>query len=292
MRTVKDNKQRPALKRGEKEAISLKRRRLMKTFARGVSVTGACLVIIASLYLWRSGQIEIWINNAETKVEDSLVNAGLTVEKLIIEGELQTSEETLEASSAIVIGEALLALDIKNVKAKVEELSWIKTATITRKLPDGVVISVVEHVPAALWQIENKLWILSDEGVQITDENLQYFSDLPMISGVGADKELESLLTAVSGSTELFGRVETASWIGGRRWDLILKNGIKIMLPEDHMSNAWQKLVSFEIKEKLLARNILVVDFRLQDKTVVRLTPEEAAKRRLMAKTSGKGEEI
>ena len=58
------------------------------------------------------------------------------------------------------------------------------------------------------------------------------------------------------------------------------------------MNEAWQNLIEFERDEKLLARNILAVDFRIKDKTVVRLTPEEAARRRLIAKTSGKGEEI
>ncbi|MDG1859221.1 MAG: hypothetical protein P8I94_08960, partial [Emcibacteraceae bacterium] len=65
-----------------------------------------------------------------------------------------------------------------------------------------------------------------------------------------------------------------------------------IMLPEQDISIAWESLVEFERTEKLLARNVLAVDFRIKDKTVVRLTPEEAARRRLMAKTSGKGEEI
>ena len=73
---------------------------------------------------------------------------------------------------------------------------------------------------------------------------------------------------------------------------MFLKNGIKIMLPEHGLAEAWQNLSEFEKQEQLLARNILAVDFRIKDKTVVRLTPEEAERRRLLAKTSGKGEKI
>ena len=64
------------------------------------------------------------------------------------------------------------------------------------------------------------------------------------------------------------------------------------MLPEEELTTAWQSLAEFEQQEQLLARNILAVDFRVKDKTVVRLTPQEAARRRLLAKTSGKGENI
>lgn len=279
-------------RRGEQEAKNLKRRRLLNSIIRGLSVTAVCLFVILSLYLWRSGQINVWINSAENKVGDSLVDAGLTVDQIMIEGELQTPEAVIYEASGVTIGEPLLATNIKAIKDQVEQLTWVKLATITRRLPDGVLISVQEHVPAALWQLDNKLWVLSDEGVRITDLGLEFFADLPMISGVGADKELENLLHAVSENTDLFGRVETASWIGGRRWDLILKNGIKIMLPEENINEAWGNLIEFERNEKLLARNILAVDFRIKDKSVVRLTPEEAARRRLMAKTSGKGEEI
>lgn len=294
MRAVRDDVKYNKLsgRRGEQEAKNLKRRRLLNSIIRGLSMTAVCFFVILSLYLWRSGQITTWINNAENKVEDSLVDAGITVDQIIIEGEFQTPKEVIYEASGVTIGEPLLATNIKAIKDQVEQLTWIKAATITRRLPDGVLISVQEHRPAALWQLDNKLWVLSDEGVRITDLGLEAFADLPMISGVGADQELKALLNAIAQNTDLFNRVETASWIGGRRWDLILKNGIKIMLPEENMNEAWRNLIEFERNEKLLARNILAVDFRIKNKTVVRLTPEEAARRRLMAKTSGKGEEI
>lgn len=294
MRAVRDDVKynKPSGRRGEQEAKNLKRRRLLNSVLRGLSVTAACLVVILSLYLWRSGQITTWINSAENKVEDSLVDAGITVDQIIIEGAFNTPKEVIYEASGVSIGEPLLATNINAIKDQVEQLTWIKVATISRRLPDGVLINVEEHRPAALWQLDNKLWVLSDEGVRITDLGLEAFADLPMISGIGADQELEGLLNAVSQNIDLFNRVETASWIGGRRWDLILKNGIKIMLPEEDMNEAWQNLIEFERDEKLLARNILAVDFRIKDKTVVRLTPEEAARRRLIAKTSGKGEEI
>ncbi|MBT5185990.1 MAG: FtsQ-type POTRA domain-containing protein [Kordiimonadaceae bacterium] len=292
MRAIKQNPQKTISKRGEKEAKSLRRRRLVKSTIRVISVLGISIATVGSIYLWQSGSVETWFNNAETKVEDSLIDAGLTVEEIYIEGELQTTGEEIDATLNISLGDPLLAIDINAIKERIEILEWIKTATITRKLPDTLVVNVIEHQPAALWQIDNKLWLLSDEGFKITDKQLEYFSDLPMISGAGADRELENLLIIVKNGNDLFNRVETASWVGGRRWDLILNNGIKIMLPEYEMKNAWVNLLKFEKSEQLLARNILAVDFRVKGKTVVRLTPDEADRRRLMAKTSGKGEDI
>ena len=64
------------------------------------------------------------------------------------------------------------------------------------------------------------------------------------------------------------------------------------MLPETGIEDAWARLLTLEETEQLLARNILVVDLRIKEKTIVRLTPQEALRRRLLAKTSGTGEEI
>lgn len=292
MRAINSGYHSHKMKRGEKEAISLRRRRIIKTAVNVLSVTGMCLTVIGSVYLWRSGAFENWMDSAETKVEDGLVGAGLTVSAITIEGVISVTREEIGDAAGVNLGEPLFGIDIATVKEKVENLNWVKSVVVTRKLPDQVMINVLEHQPAALWQVDNKLWIMSDEGIQISDEQLEYFANLPMISGEGADKQLGNLINAVDSNMGLFDRVETASWVGGRRWDLILKNGIKIMFPEHQLEEAWLNLVTFEQNEKLLARNILAVDFRVRDKTVVRLTPEEAARRRLLAKTSGNGEKI
>ncbi|MEZ5758436.1 MAG: FtsQ-type POTRA domain-containing protein [Emcibacteraceae bacterium] len=295
MRALKDNilgSKKMAAKRGEKEAISLRRRRIIKSVTRAVTATGICFSIILSIYLWRSGTISVWLGTAEGKVQKTLVSAGLVVDVVKVAGVKYVSEKQVLDAANITIGDALLAQDIDAIISRIEQLKWIKKATVRREFSGEILIRVYEHQPAALWQVDNKLWVVSDEGVQIDDENLENFAQLPMISGVGAEKELGQLIAAVSSNTDLFDRVETASWVGGRRWDLFLKNGIKIMLPEDGLAEAWQNLSDFEKQEQLLARNILAVDFRIKDKTVVRLTPEEAERRRLLAKTSGKGEKI
>ena len=280
------------MKRGEKEAISLRRRRQIKNIVTFATVATVCVSVITTIYLWRNGSISKWIDNSETKVETLLVDAGLVVENVQVVGQSILSEEEILDASRIKSGDALLSVEIEEVIDRVEQLNWVKQATIRRDYSGNVLIRVQEHNAAAVWQVENKLWLVSDEGIRITDEKLEFFADLPMISGAGAENQLEKLIGAVSSNQALFDRVETASWVGGRRWDLFLKNGIKIMMPETGMDVAWESLSEFEQNEQLLARNILAVDFRVKDKTVVRLTPDEAARRRLLAKTSGKGKEI
>ncbi|MBT6330083.1 MAG: hypothetical protein HOJ34_09905, partial [Kordiimonadaceae bacterium] len=75
MRAVKNSRdQKGKMKRGEKEAISLRRRRLMKNIMNGLTITGICIAFVTTIYLWRSGMAEGWLNKAETTVEAGLVD--------------------------------------------------------------------------------------------------------------------------------------------------------------------------------------------------------------------------
>ena len=280
------------IKRGATEAISLLRRRRIKFIMRIILVACICVSITGTMYFWRSGIVAQFINNFESKVEKLLIDGGLIVENICIIGTNIITEDIIIEVSQVNIGGALLTVDIGGIVERVEQLKWVNKASVRREFSGRINIDILEHEPAALWQVDNKLWIVSDEGIQIDDKNLEYFTHLPMISGKGAEAELESLLTAVSINMIMFNRVETASWVGERRWDIYLKNGIKIMLPEEGIELVWESLSNFEQEEQLLARNILAVDFRIKDKTVIRLTREESSRRQLLAKTNGDGKDI
>ena len=291
VRTIKISDKK-IVKRGQIETISLLRRRRMKLIIRVISIICICMALLGAMFFWRSGVATKFINDFGSKVERVLVDSGLIVENISIVGTKIIPKDIIIEVAQINIGEGLLRVDISSIVKRIKQLKWVNKATIRRDFSGKIIIDILEHEPAALWQVDNKLWIVSDEGIKIDDQNLAYFSNLPMISGKGAEAELKKLLAAVSINMAMFNRVETASWVGERRWDIYLKNGIKIMLPEEGISLVWQNLVEFEQEERLLARNILAVDFRIKDKTIIRLTRKEASRRRLLAKTNGKGENI
>jgi cell division protein FtsQ len=78
----------------------------------------------------------------------------------------------------------------------------------------------------------------------------------------------------VTSEPDLAGRVVAAVRIGGRRWNLRLDNGIDVELPEDGTATAWAKLAQLERTSRLLARDVQVIDLRLPDRLVLRVTPE------------------
>ena len=65
-------------------------------------------------------------------------------------------------------------------------------------------------------------------------------------------------------------QVDAAVLVAERRWNLHLKNGLEVLLPENEPERALQNLANLDRDKKLLSRDIIVVDLRLTDRVSVR----------------------
>lgn len=68
-------------------------------------------------------------------------------------------------------------------------------------------------------------------------------------------------------------RVEAASWIGDRRWDLKLSNGTVIKLPETDPALAVSRLAKAQKDDRLLDKRLKSIDIRNPDRIMVRTLP-------------------
>lgn len=68
-------------------------------------------------------------------------------------------------------------------------------------------------------------------------------------------------------------RVDAATWVGGRRWDIRLKSGAMIKLPEKDAAYALNRLVKQHETEGILDKRLKVIDIRGRDRIVVQTFP-------------------
>ena len=73
---------------------------------------------------------------------------------------------------------------------------------------------------------------------------------------------------------DLAERVEAAVRIAGRRWNVRLKGGIDIRLPEEGSEQAWHRLADYHREHALLDHRLNVVDLRFPDRLIVRKAKE------------------
>ena len=67
--------------------------------------------------------------------------------------------------------------------------------------------------------------------------------------------------------------------VGERRWNLRLKNGIDVRLPEADVAASLERLVALDREKNLITRDIVVIDLRLPDRVTVRLSDAAAQAR-------------
>jgi len=206
-------------------------------------------------------------------------DAGFVLENLKIEGIDRSKRSDVLAALDVDTGVPLLAIDLKQIQKKLEALNWVKRAEVTRVLPGELNIRLHERQPYALWQDHGKVRLIDPDGVVITDKNLGEFAHLMLVVGNGAQTHVKALEMMLDKAPELAARVRSAVRVGERRWDLIFSNGIRVKLPEEDQKPygaeaAWQRFIDFEYKHRLLEREISVIDMRLKDRMVLRVSPE------------------
>lgn len=210
---------------------------------------------------------------AQDKTLDFTADLGFTVKDLLVEGRHYTDADVVMAIVNIRKGDPLLSFDTKSAQDMLSKLSWVKTAYVERRLPDTIYIELTERKPFALWQNNKQVKLIDDEGVFLTDHKLDRFKDFIMVVGKDAPKHSGDFLTLLNVETIVRDKVETAQYVGDRRWDLILKNGITVKLPENDVSLALSQLAGAQEDEALLDKDIKMIDMREVDRIVIRTKP-------------------
>jgi cell division protein FtsQ len=168
---------------------------------------------------------------------------------------------------------AMPLVDVSAIRERLLQYGWVKDARVSRRLPDTLVIDIVERQPAALWQDARQLSLIDAEGVVLDRVPISAMPDLPLLIGPGANAQSRNLNGLLAEVPTLRPQLESASWVGKRRWDLNFQTGETVALPEGEAAAkaALTKFAKLDKSAGLLGRGIVRVDLRIPGKMVVRL---------------------
>ncbi len=86
-----------------------------------------------------------------------------------------------------------MLVDVAAIRERLLRFGWVKDARVSRRLPDTLVIDIVERTPAALWQSKGQLALVDAEGVVLDRVPVNEMPDLPLLIGAGANREAVAL---------------------------------------------------------------------------------------------------
>jgi cell division protein FtsQ len=164
-------------------------------------------------------------------------------------------------------------VDVSAIRERLLQFGWVKDARVSRRLPDTLVIDIVERTPTALWQDKEKLALIDDNGVVLDRVRVDRMPDLPLVIGPGANTRSKDLKIILADAPAMQPQLASATWVGGRRWDLSFQSGETLALPEgtEAAHDALAKFAKLDRSTGLLGRGILRFDLRKPGQMTVRL---------------------
>jgi cell division protein FtsQ len=228
--------------------------------------------LMVPAWMAHSGALQRLADDIRQKTIALSGQAGFRVEDILVEGRNRTPREQLLEALQVRRGDPILGIDLAATRQRLEEISWVKSATIERRLPGEVHLLIIERNPIVLWQSQGKYYLVDRDG-QVVGDEIEEYAELPLMVGEGAPDHAAELTDLLDSEPALKKRVKAAQWIGDRRWNITLDRttgGIDIRLPEDNPIAAWHELASLDKDQSLLERKVTLVDMRLPDRLVLR----------------------
>lgn len=245
--------------------------RRLRRFVRPLGWSGGALVLVvllgAALHAAAPASVLAMLRE---RIGSATAVTGLRIETIVIEGRQNTPEPLLRAALGITKGDPILGFSLDVVRRNVERLSWVEHATIERRLPSTIVVHLQERRPFAIWQNLGKFVLIDRNGQIVTNEDVAGFRQLPLIVGAGAPAAAATLIDALMDRPTIIEHMVAAVRVGERRWNLAMKGGMTVMLPEGHEVPALDRLLSLQQDHDLLDRPLEIVDLRLPDRLVIR----------------------
>jgi cell division protein FtsQ len=207
-----------------------------------------------------------------TAVAEQVGNAGLRVEKIEVRGAKRMDPMTVYAVALGQKSRAMPLVDLNEVRDKLLQYGWVQDAHVSRRLPDTLLVRIVERTPAAVWQDQGQLSLIDRDGVFLEPVSSDAMPDLPLVIGPGADRQEPAYQTLMVAAPALKPRVRAATWVGNRRWDLLFDTGETLSLPEGDAdaAAALRKFAEMDGTRSLLGKGWVKFDMRDPTRMVAR----------------------
>jgi cell division protein FtsQ len=190
-----------------------------------------------------------------------------------VEGASPELSDAVRAKLGLRLPLSSFDLDLDVAREKIESLDAVDSALVRVRSGGVLQVQITERVPTLVWRVDGELMLLDDSGHRVAGLGARIDrADLPLIAGDGADRAAAEAIALFDAANPINDRLRGLVRIGDRRWDLILDRNQTVLLPEHNPVAALERLLAIDAAEKILARDVVSVDLRFDQRPTLRLT--------------------
>ncbi|MDR6430586.1 cell division protein FtsQ [Brucella pseudogrignonensis] len=210
--------------------------------------------------------------HSENMVKATASTLGFAIEDVKVVGNNETSDIDILGQLELDGETSLVGLSAEAARQAIAKLPWVESAEVRKVYPGTLLVSLEERKAFAVWQNGQELSLIDSAGDTIVPFRPGRYNALPLVVGEGAEKRVKGFVDEVAAYPALAGKVRAYIRVADRRWDILLENGVRIMLPENDPMKALAEVEKMDSEKHLLSRDIAAVDMRLDDRVTVQLT--------------------
>ncbi len=207
---------------------------------RGGGVAASAFIVLAAVSygIVTGGHIDP-VTTAVRDVRDGVGRAfGFRIATIGFSGNKHLNREEILARAGITGTSSLLFFDVTAARARLMSDPRVADATLLKLYPDRLQISIVERQPFALWQIDRQVSLVAEDGAVLAPYVSKEYLDLPMFVGRVLKSAARNCWRCIDRFPEIRDNLRASILVAERRWNLRLKNGLDVKLPEADVEHA------------------------------------------------------
>ena len=206
---------------------------------------------------------------------------GFVVRNIEVSGRRHVDPEAVYAIAMDARGQDMPLVGLSDMRARLLQLGWVGDARVSRRLPDTLVIDLVERTPAAILQRNQMLSLIDGEGHVLAPADPRTLPvQLPLVIGPGVEAHIGQLQALIASQPTLKQLIAGGTWMGDRRWDLRFQSGEVLALPEGdaQAKDALGRFVKKDSEARLLGQGYVRIDMRDPKQIVIRTSNEPGSR--------------
>jgi cell division septal protein FtsQ len=114
------------------------------------------------------------------------------IHQLAVSSLKRVEENQVKAQANVEIGTNVFAVDLDELRERVESLPWVRYALVQRVLPDKIAIKVIERKPIGIARVNGEIFQFDDEAA-VLQPHPAFAENFPILDGLRFNTPEENL---------------------------------------------------------------------------------------------------
>lgn len=231
-----------------------------------ITIVSALVLIFSKIEIIHQN---IYVNNVSEKI--SMIKEKIKlifffqVKEIKLKNVKNLDNEQIYKNLSFKVGEEYLFINLKKNLKNLLNINELESAKIVKKKNGIIEVLISEKEPFLFWLKKDKKIVIDKNGEVLNFKNAN-FTNLKLLSGENANKNINSFYKIIQKYPELENKIVKFDFIENYRWNIILNDKVKIMLPRRNFEKTLEILVKILKRDELNNKGYEYFDMRINNK--------------------------